>query len=644
MSSSGKLRVGISSDFLSPDHKKGDKLILKFSSVDLSPLETNPDVELEVVEVKDGRIPAESVVDIDALILLAAKFDKESIPASESQRLRLIARFGVGYDSVDVGACSERGIAVTITPDGVRRPVATSILTFILALSTKLITKNRLGRLGAEGFEKRAGAMGEGLVGKTLGSLGMGNIGAEMFRLCAPLGMKFVAYDPYADKTSASQLGVELLEEKESVFKQSDFLAINCPLLPATKHIVNAESLSLMKPTAYVINTSRGGTVDQKALVAALKGNIIAGAALDVFDPEPPATDDELFSLGEKVITTPHSICWTDECFHGIGKSAIEACLALLQGNIPTTLVDRSVVKNQQFQDALVAFNSLNSATKSLTSSENGKLPRATHNPNTGDIRPNRIKQVLAAGKPAFVACGELNWTANSIDALLASSPQFDGVWLEGEHGPLDYGDIGNLTRACDIWGATALARVQKSCDQVDENIIYRHLDCGVQGVIVPHVNTKEEAETVVAACKFKTEKFLNGRRGMFVSRQGYGVKDYFMKANDSTLSVILLEDIKAYENLDSILTVDGIDVFFVAYADLAQSMGYLHDLGNSEVQKVMRSMLERIIAAGKVAGSTPTSPEQAVEHYKLGVRFFYIQPLSIAATAIQNYLKEMST
>jgi 2-keto-3-deoxy-L-rhamnonate aldolase RhmA len=159
--------------------------------------------------------------------------------------------------------------------------------------------------------------------------------------------------------------------------------------------------------------------------------------------------------------------------------------------------------------------------------------------------------------------------SACSIDALGPSN--FDGVWLEGEHGPLDYADIGNLGRACDLWGMTSLARVKKAMDQVDENTIYRTLDRGVQGIIVPHINTRAEAEMVVAASKFKNDEFPMGRRGMFLSRQGFGVPDYYMKANHETMTVILIEDIVAVNNLPDILKVDHIDVFHVAFADLAQ-------------------------------------------------------------------------
>ncbi|MEK9725260.1 MAG: NAD(P)-dependent oxidoreductase, partial [Rhodospirillaceae bacterium] len=156
-----------------------------------------------------------------------------------------------------VAACSKAGIAVCITPDGVRRPVAVIILTFVLALAGKLFDKDRLTRMGPAGFAQRADYMGTGLMGRTLGSIGLGNIGVEAFRMCAPLEMRHIAHDPYADPAVAAEVGVELVS-LERVFAESDFLCVNTPLTGETHHIVNAERLATMKPTAYLINTSRG--------------------------------------------------------------------------------------------------------------------------------------------------------------------------------------------------------------------------------------------------------------------------------------------------------------------------------------------------------------------------------------------------
>jgi hypothetical protein len=147
----------------------------------------------------------------------------------------------------------------------VRRPVAVSIVTFILALAGKLMMKDRLTREAASGFARRGEYMGLSLVGRTLGSIGIGNIGTELFRLTKPFDMRLIAHDPYADKTLAAELGVELVGLEEA-FRRSDFVSVSCPLTPQTRHLVNAKRLALMKPTAYLINTARGPIVDQNAL------------------------------------------------------------------------------------------------------------------------------------------------------------------------------------------------------------------------------------------------------------------------------------------------------------------------------------------------------------------------------------------
>ena len=338
-----KFRVALSGDFKKPDGSAA------YPMFDLSPLHDASDIEVEYVDPVDGRMSAGSLVGFDALILLMPVFDANSVPSDG--RLGIVARFGVGYDTVDVDACTEAGIAVVITPDGVRRPVAVTILTFILALAGKLFDKDRITREGPAGFDKRADYMGMGLVGRTLGSIGIGNIGAEAFRVCAPLGMKFIAHDPWANPEVVKEIDVELVD-LDMVFRESDYLCVNTPLTDETHHIVNAKRMAMMKPTAYLINTSRGPTVDQTALVEALNAGTIAGAGLDVFDPEPPLPDDPILHL-DNVIVTPHALCWTDQCFAGIGASDVQQVLMFKKGEVPSHLVNRDVAETMRFIERL---------------------------------------------------------------------------------------------------------------------------------------------------------------------------------------------------------------------------------------------------------------------------------------------------
>jgi D-3-phosphoglycerate dehydrogenase len=341
-----KFRVGLSGDFRNADGSP------TFRDFDLAPLINDPRVEMLFLE-SESALSSRQLEDVDALILLAHRFDRNSVP--KSGRLGVIARFGVGYDTVDVKACTDAGIALVITPESVRRPVAVSIITLMLALTGKLTIKEKLTRAGAAGFAQRGDHMGVGLVGRTFGSLGAGNIGAESFRLAKPFDMKFIAHDPFADAKAMAELGVELVGI-EDLFRRSDILSISCPLTDTTRHIVNAGLLALMKPTSYLINTSRGPVVDQKALAKVLQERRIAGAGLDVLEQEPPDPSDPILAL-DNVILTPHALCWTDQCFAHQGELDIQAVLEYCDGRAPTgTIVNRSVLDSQSWQERISAL------------------------------------------------------------------------------------------------------------------------------------------------------------------------------------------------------------------------------------------------------------------------------------------------
>ena len=328
-----KFRVALSADF-----RKGDGSP-SFPEFDLSPLRDHADIDLFHLE-PEPEISAAQLADVDALILLTPRVGAASL--TPNGRLAVVARFGVGYDNVDLAECSSHDVAVVITPDGVRRPVAVSILTLMFALAGKLFIKDRLARRGPDGWAEKTVHNGTGLVGLTLGSVGIGNIGAEMFRLAHPLDMGFIAHDPYADRAVAAELGVTLVD-LDTVFREADFVCVNCPLTSDTHHLVNADRLDSMKPTAFLINTARGPIVDQSALTDALRERRIAGAGIDVFEHEPPDADDPLLAL-DNVIVTPHALCWTDQLFSGSGAADVRAVLAVMAGKVPKGIVNRDVI------------------------------------------------------------------------------------------------------------------------------------------------------------------------------------------------------------------------------------------------------------------------------------------------------------
>ncbi len=343
-----RFRVALSGDFFNPD---GSPSLPEF---DMTPLRERAGLELVTLgeAARGDVIAAGQLADIDALVLLAPRVAAESLP--EDGRLSLVARFGVGYDNVDVAACTAKHVALAITPDGVRRPVAVSILTLMFALTGKLMVKDRLGRRGPEGWAEKTGHNGVGLIGRALGSLGIGNIGAELFRLARPLDMRFIAHDPFADPALAAELGIELLPLEE-VFRRSDVLSISCPLNDETRGLVNAERLALMKPTAFLINTARGPIVDQAALTEVLAEGRIAGAGLDVLEQEPPDADDPILAL-DNVIVTPHALCWTDQLFAGNGAADVKAVLTAMAGEAPSGIVNRAILDDPVWREKLAGY------------------------------------------------------------------------------------------------------------------------------------------------------------------------------------------------------------------------------------------------------------------------------------------------
>lgn len=336
--------VGVTGDFLKPDGSPA------FTNIGLELLDEAPGVSWDVLPEATTELRPDQIRGYDALVVLSPRVTPATL--ADSHQLSLIARFGVGYDSVDVPACTEHGVLLTITPDGVRRPVATAVLALLLALSHRLPAKDRLTREGR--WSQKSDYMGTGLTGRTLGVIGLGNIGREVFKLTRPLDMRHVAYDPFASAESAAGVGAELLG-LDDLLRQSDFVAICCALSEETHHLLNAQRLALLKPTAYLINAARGPIVDQQALTHALQQHAFAGAGLDVFEQEPIDPQDPILKL-DNVIVSPHALCWTDECFGGIGRSAIGSVLEVAAGRVPTHVVNRDALNHPALQHRLRGY------------------------------------------------------------------------------------------------------------------------------------------------------------------------------------------------------------------------------------------------------------------------------------------------
>jgi 4-hydroxy-2-oxoheptanedioate aldolase len=245
-------------------------------------------------------------------------------------------------------------------------------------------------------------------------------------------------------------------------------------------------------------------------------------------------------------------------------------------------------------------------------------------------MRENRAKRKLLNGQIVAVTSG--HHTSDMIDFL--GQFGFDAVWIETEHGPVSWEEIGDMSRACDLWGMSSIVRVNAN----EPWLITRTLDRGATGIVVPHVSTKAAAEQAMRSAKFAPI----GRRGMFGGRRSYGVPDYFARANDETIVAVLIEEIEAVHNLADILTVEHIDVFFVAPSDLAQTMGHIGNPSHPEVQEAIDRALRQIVNAGRVAGTLVT--DETLERYlDLGVRFVLNSWTGWVAQGAKAYLGKIA-
>jgi D-3-phosphoglycerate dehydrogenase / 2-oxoglutarate reductase len=264
--------------------------------------------------------------DIDGFIAGVDPIDRSVI--EKANKLKVIARYGVGVDRVDVKAAHEVGIVVTYTPGANSVSVAELAIGLMLSLSRSIPAANDSTKKGE--WQRVSGVS---LEGKTIGLLGFGAIGKLVARRLTGFDCRVIVYDPKPDLAAIKELGIELLSMEE-VITQSDFLSLHLPVLPETKNLVNSEFLSKMKKGSYLVNTARGELIDETALYQAIKDGKIRGAALDTFAVEPPGANNPLLSLRE-VIVTPHSGAHTDGATNAMGQMALSDCLAVLSGKAP---------------------------------------------------------------------------------------------------------------------------------------------------------------------------------------------------------------------------------------------------------------------------------------------------------------------
>lgn len=295
-------------------------------------------IDWSIVAVPDRAISAAQLDGFDALLLMGdRKVDALTLTGGG---LRHVARFGAGYDQVDVAACTAAGVLVTNTPDAVRVPMAHAALAMVLALAHELLAKDRLVRENR--WNQRSAYQGRGLTDATVGVVGLGNVGAEIARTFRALGVPVVAYNRTPRPQIVEPLGVAQLPLLE-VAAAADYLVVAVAATPQTEGLIDAAVLGAMHSNAYLVNVSRGVVVDEEALVTALRERRLRGAALDVFQQEPLPADSPLLRL-DTVVLSPHSLCWTDGFAHAVADSAIGALIDVAAGREPRHVVNPDVL------------------------------------------------------------------------------------------------------------------------------------------------------------------------------------------------------------------------------------------------------------------------------------------------------------
>jgi phosphoglycerate dehydrogenase-like enzyme len=325
---SATFRVGLTRDLLTPGGEPS------FGAAPLALLEDDPRIDWEYLPEAVTEITPDIMARYDGLYVNSPAVPAEAAARADC-RVRIVARHGVGYDSVDVPALAARGIITTNTPIAIRRPVAVAALTMVFALAGRLFEKDRLTR--ADRWHQRTAWMGLGLTTRTLGVIGVGGIGRELLGLAKPFGWRMLAADPYVDPGVVTGLGAEPVA-LDRLLAEADFVVATVLLNDETRHLMNARRFALMKPSAFFVNLSRGPIADEQALIAALQEKVIAGAGIDVFEQEPVAADNPLLAM-DNVIVTPHSLCWTDECFDQIAREGLACIVDFANGRRPRSVV-----------------------------------------------------------------------------------------------------------------------------------------------------------------------------------------------------------------------------------------------------------------------------------------------------------------
>lgn len=298
-------------------------------AVPVGPDRLNPDVNLI------AQAGAQAVIASSRVQYNADFFDR-------APTVFVVSRTGIGYDNIRVNEATERGVAICVTPDAPTISTAEFAVTLMLTVMrhVKPAEKMLRSKERRDFFTEYAGVETYGM---TLGLIGVGRIGSRVARVARALEMKVVAYDPYISPERANELGIQLVPTMVDALKVADVVSLHVPFSPETHHLINSQTLAQMKPGSYLINSARGGLVDEQALIAALDAGHLHGAGLDVFDPEPPPPDHPLLHR-DNVIATPHIAGASMQSKDRLWEQAIAQALQVLRGERPPNLLNPDVL------------------------------------------------------------------------------------------------------------------------------------------------------------------------------------------------------------------------------------------------------------------------------------------------------------
>lgn len=312
-------------DFGEPDYEI-EAQVLKASGLD---------IELVRLNAKQPEDLFPTVADADGLIVQWVKITRQVF--DKLTQCKVISRYGIGVDMVDLEAATDHGVMVANVPDYCIEEVSTHTLAFVLSLNRHLMGHHAHVVSGKWGSVP--GGTPARLAGQTIGVVGLGNIGRAVAAKASALGLKVLGFDPYLAPERAKAINVELTG-LEDLMRRADYVTLHCPLTDETRHLIGQRELSLMKPSAYLINMARGPVVDQPALYQALSTGVIKGAAVDVLEKEPPAADDPLLKL-DNIIITPHVASWTVEAIEQLRRETAQNVVTALEGKQPRSIVNR---------------------------------------------------------------------------------------------------------------------------------------------------------------------------------------------------------------------------------------------------------------------------------------------------------------